>query len=147
MIKRKTCTEDNCTNFIWKEGKCKQHLPFSNKGLTKTKRLNKISLQGLLKKVEKTIQTKKLHLFMKEWWDNLPPEKRYKCWACGKSIGPEFSVAYVDHLIEKQPHPELAFEPDNLFNCCLNCHTSKGSGFPKENHLKAIIKAKEKFLI
>ncbi len=146
MIKRKTCTEKNCTNFIWKQGFCQRHLPFSNKILTNTTRLNKISAQGIIKKLEKTVNTKKLHPFMKEWWDNLPPKERYKCWSCGGSIGPEFSTGYVDHLLEKSTYPELAYKEDNFFNTCLNCHTAKSNGYPSENHLKAINKAKEKLL-
>lgn len=52
---------------------------------------------------------------------------------------------YFDHLIEKSSRPDLAYEKDNIFICCLACHTLKTDGHPTEVHKEAIEKAIEKF--
>ena len=80
---------------------------------------------------------------MKEWWQKQSPNK---CWACGCNLPSEFHTYMVDHLIEKSSYPELAFDTDNFYLCCLDCHNTKGNGFPKEHHKLAIEAAKLKLL-
>jgi len=106
------------------------------------KAINKISEKQKLKNAEKSIKTKELHEFMYNWY--LKQENK-NCWACGSRLYGEFSTAWVDHLILKSKHPELAFEENNLYLCCLGCHSEKESGHPKKNHKEAIVNAREKY--
>ena len=149
MIKRKQCSIEGCNSFVWKEGLCQRHLPpshFQSSSEKKGNMLKKFSEAGKKRREEKVAKTKELHEFMFKWWSNLSIEKRLKCWNCGTRLNKEFSTAYCDHLIPKSTHWELAFEEQNLFNCCLDCHSNKENGFCGENHQLAIDKAKEIFL-
>lgn len=92
---------------------------------------------------EKT-ERDKLREFFNYLWNKLPKIKR--CWNCGKLIFGENLSVYHDHLIEKETHPHLKYEEENMFFCCFDCHTNKGNGFPGEKHKIAIEKAKQKFI-
>jgi len=72
-------------------------------------------------------------------------EANRKCESCGKKLYEPARSYYFDHLIEKSKRPDLAFEKDNIFLCCLTCHSLKTDGHPTEVHRKAIEKAKERF--
>jgi len=108
--------------------------------------------KSTLKKKPKTVEQKeenrqeieKMWDFFNELWAKLPVIK--KCWGCKKRIFGENLSVYWDHLIRKTDHPELKYEKDNMFFCCLDCHTKKEGGFAVESHQEAINKAKEKFL-
>lgn len=68
-----------------------------------------------------------------------------KCQSCSKELYHPARTYYFDHLIEKSKRPDLATERENIFICCLECHTLKTGGHPTEVHKAAIEKAKEKF--
>lgn len=107
--------------------------------MKKTK-LKKYSDKGLVKKREKTENTKKLHEWFLKIWSTLPKPK--KCEECGKWLGNEPNTCFFDHLLEKSKYPELAFVRENIFICCAECHNSKTNGFPKPFHKQRILKAK-----
>lgn len=77
--------------------------------------------------------------FFYEIWENSP----HNCQSCGCSLGPIPTTYMFDHLLEKSKYPELKFEKNNIFLCCLKCHNSKTNGHPTEKHQEAINKAKE----
>ena len=51
---------------------------------------------------------------------------------------------YWDHLIEKSPRPDLAFEEWNLIFLCGECHSQKTNGFAMEKHKELIKKAQQR---
>lgn len=81
-------------------------------------------------------------LFELHW--NTHPDK--KCEACGKQLFGENLTVYHDHLLEKgvDRFEYLAYDIDNLFLCCWECHTAKGNGFPLPKHKAAIEAALKK---
>lgn len=93
--------------------------------------------------ISKDRQDKDMEFYQKVW------EKRgAKCEACGAPIFySQVQPVNCDHLIAKSTHPELRYEEENLFICCLQCHSSKESGFPKPKHKEAMDRAKERFKI
>lgn len=82
--------------------------------------------------------------FLADWYLSLPPGAKV-CQSCGQRLGFKPLNYYFDHLIEKSKRPELAMEKDNIFLCCLSCHSLKTDGHPTKKHQEAIQKAKEKF--
>ncbi len=148
MIKRKICSVEGCNLFVWKGGLCQKHIPSSHFRFSSEKKnsmLKKFSEAGKKKREEKVVKTKELHEFMFEWWQNLSSEQKKYCWSCGARMPSGFSTAYCDHLLEKgvDKYKHLAFEPKNLWYCCLDCHANKGNGFPTEKHKEAIENAKK----
>lgn len=93
---------------------------------------------------EQTRKKEELYEFFVELWLSIPPGDR-RCKSCGKQLLSPTRNYYFDHLIEKSKRPDLAMERDNIFLCCLACHSLKTDGHPTEAHKKAIEKAKEKF--
>ena len=109
----------------------------------KRTKLKKFSEKGLAKRKEKTEITKKLHEFFQILWSKLPYKKQ--CIICGTPIYGEPLSYMFEHLIEKSKRPDIAFEEWNVaYPMCLDCHTYKTNGFPKEKHKQLIIKAVEK---
>ena len=106
----------------------------------KYKPIKKYSEKGLIKKKEKTENTKKLHEWFKKIWNELSSPR--VCEECGEWLGNEPNLCFFDHLIEKSSHPELAFTRENIFICCKTCHSEKTNGFPKPYHKQRILKAK-----
>jgi len=86
----------------------------------------------------------KMLLFFELFWISLP-EGGKRCWSCSKPLYEPMRTYYFDHLIEKSKRPDLALERDNIFLCCLTCHSLKTDGHPTDPHREAIEKAKEKF--
>lgn len=85
-----------------------------------------------------------LHEFFIDIWNSTSSDNK-KCESCGKKLNTPARSYYFDHLIEKSKRPDLAFEKDNIFLCCLTCHSLKTDGHPTDPHREAIEKAKEKF--
>lgn len=84
--------------------------------------------------------------FYMEVW-NETPNKR--CRSCGAYLSLQDgypSTGYFDHLLEKSTYPQFAYNKENIYLCCLNCHANKTNGFPSESHKKAIEEFKEKYL-
>lgn len=105
-------------------------------------RLKRAKAQKAL--TEKKHMTLMLSTFFRQFYFSQPPGNR-KCWSCGSPLANEPRSYYFDHLIEKSKRPDLAFETENIFLCCLECHSLKTDGHPTEKHQEAIEKAKERF--
>mgnify|MGYP003452238504 FL=1 len=112
-MRRKQCKEEGCTFLVWSKGKCKKHTHSSNGGYSLADIFN-------------------------EHWDNHPTKQ---CEACNKQLYGENKTYYHDHLLDKSKHPQLALDMDNLFLCCMDCHSAKTSGFPRPKHKEAIEQA------
>lgn len=109
----------------------------------KRTRLKKVSDKGLEKRKKDAERTKQLHLFFIELWNKLPRNK--KCVICDTPLYGEPRSYMFEHLIEKSKRWDIAFEEWNMaYPMCLDCHTCKTNGFPKEKHKQLIIKAEEK---
>lgn len=102
------------------------------------------TLKQIAEDAEKKLEELRMWNSLKERYLSLPLGDR-KCQSCGKKLAEEPRTYYFDHLIEKNRRPDLASEWDNIFLCCLECHSLKTEGFPTDPHRKAIEKAKEKF--
>lgn len=86
-----------------------------------------------LSEVAKKIQKRK-EFFSKIW----SKREQYYCESCGEWLGKEMMTYHFDHLLEKNKYPEFEFDEDNIYLCCLDCHSKKTAGFPTEGHEKAI---------
>lgn len=104
--------------------------------------LRKISARKKLLKKEVPIED--IYKFFSSIWSSIPFSQR-ECRSCGKPLTDPIRSYYFDHLIEKSKRPDLAYEPENIFLCCLECHALKTDGHPTEKHKEAIEKAKETF--
>lgn len=67
--------------------------------------------------------------FFLQIWNN---RKEHNCENCGKWLGKEPLSYMFDHLLEKNKHPDLAFEEENIMLVCLECHDNKTRGFITE---------------
>ncbi len=119
--KKKICSFCKQEKYIWSKGKCKECTTYK-------------------KHTNKKFDTKELHNFMYEWWKTFGNYKH--CMACNSLLPIDFSTANVDHLLPKNKYPELAFNTDNFFLVCFECHNLKEMGYPKEKHKYAIDKIK-----
>ncbi len=84
-----------------------------------------------------------LNRFFTAIWESLRSENR-KCQSCGKWLGEEMRSYFFDHLLEKSRYPKYKFDKENIFICCLECHSKKTNGFPTEKHQQAITHFKNK---
>lgn len=147
----KTCQAISCNNIIWGHGFCKVHqwMRTDRAELTreryqlKKSRLKPRSQRWLESGPQKAEEAIKMWKLFSGLWNNL---KEKKCWSCGESIYGENSSAYWHHLLPKSKHPELKFERENLYFCCLDCHSKTEAGFPPNKIKIATEEAKEKFL-
>jgi len=80
----------------------------------------------------------KLRDFFLTIWSTRP----HICESCGKPLGKEIRSYMFDHLLEKAKYPEYEFDEDNIFLCCLDCHSRKSLGHPTEKHAGAILNFK-----
>src|SRR5688572_20487022 len=106
--------------------------------------MKKISNKRRESLVGRRVELEKMWNFFLNIW-HLTDPKRRRCENCGRHLGDEPLSYMFDHLLEKETYPELKFEKDNIFLCCLECHTNKTNGHPGEKHKKAIEKAKIDF--
>lgn len=114
ITKKKICKGCNTEQFIWKSGFCK------NCSVTtfKRKSIKKYSEKGLEKKKLKTENTKKLHLWFKELWNNEPHYSELS----GKWLGNENSSAFWHHILPKSSFKEAEFDRDNIIRLTLDEH-------------------------
>lgn len=94
--------------------------------------------------LEEGLLNMRLFGFFTDVWLSTPRDL-WKCESCGNSLEEPPRSYNFDHLIEKSKRPDLALERDNIFLCCLDCHTKKTNGFPTEKHKEAIEDAKKRF--
>lgn len=81
--------------------------------------------------------------FYQQIWNENP----HICRQCGNYLGDTLSIAFMDHMCEKAKHPELRYEKENIFICCIDCHYKRTNGFPGDKHKEAIKQAKITFNI
>lgn len=105
------------------------------------KPLKRVSSRQKVKNTGDAERTKKLHLWFDKLWEALP-EKKF-CTICGKPIWGNNNPIYWDHLIEKAPRWDIAFEEWNIVFVCGDCHTKRNNGFPLPKHKELILKAIE----
>ena len=74
-------------------------------------------------------------------WEKRP----HVCQVCGKHLGSEMSVFFMDHGLEKSVYPELRHEEENIIIVCIDHHVVKTNGFPHPIHKELIEKIKIKF--
>jgi hypothetical protein len=101
---------------------CFQHKP--RKPLPKTKLLSKV-----VKKADFDNRASNMGAFFLRIWNS---KKKHNCENCGKWLGKEPLSYMFDHLLEKNKHPDLAFEEENIMLVCLECHDNKTRGFLTE---------------
>jgi 5-methylcytosine-specific restriction endonuclease McrA len=136
--KKKTCKNCKTEQFIWKAGLCKS----CSSILNPPKKISYKSAKQKIKDVEKReYANKQFNLFYNIW-----AKKRHYCESCGLWLGNEPKSVFFDHLLEKSKYPEFALLEENIYICCLDCHSKKTNGFPTENHKKAIDNIKNNFL-
>ena len=80
--------------------------------------IKKYSEKGLIKKKEKSENTKKLHKWFEELWQSEPHTSEIS----GKWLGSENSSAYWHHIIPKSKCRELEFERRNIVRLTLEEH-------------------------
>lgn len=136
--KKKVCKNCNVEKFIWKAGLCK---PCSSILNTPKKIAYKSAKQKIRDVAKREYTQKQFNLFYDIW-----TKRRHYCQSCNLWLGDEPLSIFFDHLLEKSKFPEFALLEENIFLCCGDCHSKKTNGFPTENHLKAINKAKTQLL-
>lgn len=142
MIKRKTCSIEQCDFPVFGKSYCFYHykVHIGSKSSLKKSSLKKVSKQGIEDKKEKNDKTKELHNFFISLWQ----EVKHECQSCGKYLGKEPLSIYFDHLLEKSQYPKYALDKDNIFICCGDCHNMKSNGHPSIKHKEAIENFKNK---
>lgn len=60
------------------------------------------------------------------------------CEVCGVYLGSENKTMFHDHLLEKNSHPHLRYDPTNMILVCGECHAQKSMGNPLPKHQEAI---------
>lgn len=116
----------------------KTPLKKTNSSLRKSP-LKKISHRGVVKKQEKKKESSEIHEAMYQFWLKNP----HICSCCDRFLGNEFSLVYIDHLLEKSVHKEFSKDERNMFMVCFTHHQLKTNGFPHPKHKEAIEKAKK----
>ena len=140
VTKKKKVCKCGCgkEGFIWSQGMLKECFL----RLNPPKKIAYKSAKQKVKDVAKREYTQKqFNLFYDIW-----TKRRHYCQSCNLWLGDEPLSIFFDHLLEKSKFPEFALLEENIFLCCGDCHSKKTNGFPTENHLKAINKAKTQLL-
>lgn len=103
--------------------------------------LKKISNKRKEKLVEKKELKKKEYEMFLEIWEERP----HKSEVSGKWLGHEPLNIFFDHLLEKNTHPHLILEKENIALCTFEEHQLKTNGNPLPKHRELIEKAKIRF--
>ena len=90
-------------------------------------------------------QSKKEQIEMWNFFYQIWENRVHRCEICNISLGLLPQSYMFDHIIEKSKRPDLKFVSDNIVLTCLECHSCKSNGHPKEKHLQLINKLKEKY--
>lgn len=130
MLKKKPCSEEGCSAPVWSGGKCQRH----------GKKSKGLKVRGKSPE-RKALMSEMIQIFEHHWIEH--PDKC--CESCGKQLWGENKTYYHDHLLPKNKYPHLTLEIENLFLCCLDCHSKKELGNPSEKHKIAIEQAKLTF--
>jgi 5-methylcytosine-specific restriction endonuclease McrA len=128
-MKCKTCGKNSESEF------CFQHKP--RKPLPSGKGFSTVKLNKLDKSPSFDMKS-----FFLEIWNK---RKKHECENCGKWLGKEPLSYMFDHLLEKNKHPDLKDEEDNIMLVCLECHDLKTRGFITDFVRAKIEEVRKKF--
>lgn len=110
-MKCKTCGKNAESEYCFR---CKPRKPLAQS------RLNKSAFSAdNIKKINE------MQDFFLGIWNH---RKDHNCENCKKWLGKEPLSYMFDHLLEKNKHPDLKFEEDNIMLVCLECHDNKTRG-------------------
>lgn len=120
QTKKKICVSCENETYIWSKSMCKscfmQNNP--NKPLKKSYISKKPTEKQIAKKVIKTENTKKLHNWFQELWNNEPHYSEIS----DKWLGHENNSCFWHHLYPKSKYPEYAFDRDNIIRLTADEH-------------------------
>ena len=112
---------------------CFMHKP--RKALAKTK------MSSIANNLDKSPSFDMKSFFLEIW----NKRKKHECENCGKWLGKEPLSYMFDHLLEKNKHPDLKDEEDNIMLVCLECHDLKTRGFITDFVRAKIEEVRKKF--
>ena len=123
---------------------CEGEYCFRHKPKAPLKR-SKIQSKSSISKVNVAKNSQMKDLFLKIWRERYP----HNCFICNKYLGNEPKTYMFDHCLEKgvEKYKHLAYNKDNIFYLCLDCHASKSNGFMPEFYKKEQEKLKTKYNI
>lgn len=128
-MKCKTCGKNSESEYCFIH-KPRKPLP-SGKGFSTVK----------LNKLDKSPSFDMKSFFLEIW----NKRKKHECENCGKWLGKEPLSYMFDHLLEKNKHPDLKDEEDNIMLVCLECHDLKTRGFITDFVRAKIEEVRKKF--
>jgi len=111
-VKCKTCGKGSESEYCFR---CKPRKPLAQ---------SRIKPSLSFKKKVNGGTTQQLHEFFRNLW----AKKKHYCENCGEWLGNEPLSYHFDHLLEKNKHPDLKFEEENIMMVCLECHDNKTRG-------------------
>lgn len=133
----KICEIDGCNNPVFSKGRCRFHQirsPIKKKSFIKKK-----------VKVNVAKNTQMKDFFLEIWKERYP----HNCVICNEPLGNEPKTYMFDHCLEKGvgKYKHLAYNKDNIFYLCLECHDKKTRGFMPEFYKEEQEKLKTKYNI
>jgi len=92
------------------------------------------------------LDVEKLHdLYMDIWKERQVLGRNYSE-VSGEILPRQPSSLFFDHLLEKNTHPHLIYEKNNIILVTAEEHERKTKGFPDTRHKEMIELAKKRFL-
>ena len=113
----KKCSIEGGKNPVFGKGVCKWHYPKSQLK-SKKKSINKISTKGIEKKAKKKENTKKLHKWFQQLWDNEPHYSEIS----NKWLGNSNSTCFWHHILPKSSYREAEFDRENIIRLTFDEH-------------------------
>jgi hypothetical protein len=118
---RKKCNENDCNNFVWSKGKCKDHTPKtsmkSSGGLKKSSSIIKWAPLAI-KSFDKAVKTSMRYELFYELW----AKRGNKSEVSGTKLYGEPSSAYFHHIIPKGKYPEGDLDENNIIILTMDEH-------------------------
>ena len=124
----KQCKIEGCSNSVWSNGVCKNHIP--RKPLAQTR---------MTSTATKSKNIDEMRNFFLDIWKT---RQDHKCENCKKWLGNEPLTYMFDHVLEKSKYPDLKYEEENIMYLCIMCHDNKTRGF-----MSPMMKEREKQLL
>lgn len=87
-----------------------------------------------IKAEQERLENERMWAFYREIW----AERPHRSELSGKFLGNELKSTFVDHLLEKNSHPELKYERNNVILLTPAEHELKTNGFPLPKHKELI---------
>jgi hypothetical protein len=119
---RKKCKIENCNNYVWSKGLCKNH---SNANC-----ITPSSIDKTKKKVNL------MHSFFADIWK----ERKHFSEISNVYLGKEPLSIYFHHILPKNKYPEAAYDKDNIILLTLDEHTNVENDIYKYDKINEIRK-------